>query len=266
MKRITLDTVSSTNSFLATQAAAEGGAMTVVTAEEQTAGRGQGTNTWESARGQNLLFSIMVHPRRVAAADIWVLSEAIAVSIAEVVARCIDAEGDGHRGGAGATVTVKWPNDIYVGDAKIAGILIETRMSSQRVERAIIGCGVDVNQTEFSFSSPEPTSLALLTGRRWERQTVLEKILAAFRRRYESIEGTTASNSTDTSAATQRIHEEYMSLLYRREGCYGWEDKDGIFSARIADVTRQGQLILEDTSGRRRAYYFKEVSYERRQP
>jgi len=274
-KMIELDAIVSTNSFLRDYRPLQPVDITLVTAEYQTAGRGQGTNSWESERGKNLLFSLLVNPASLPAAQAFVLSEAIALSIREAITPFIREE-----------VTIKWPNDIYVGDCKIAGILIENTLQGSAVARSIIGCGVDVNQETFRFpllsrqaslqaehptvnsESPimnselsitnselsivnTPISLRQLLGHDVERRFVLEAIIDGFTRRYELIQrGTFAP-----------IADEYRAALYRRTGFHPFRDADGPFEAEIADVELSGHLVLRRPTGRLSRYAFKEVSF-----
>lgn len=282
-KMIELDAIVSTNSFLRDYRPLQPVDITLVTAEYQTAGRGQGTNSWESERGKNLLFSLLVNPTSLPAAQAFVLSEAIALSIREAIARFIrEAITSFIRD----EVTIKWPNDIYVGDCKIAGILIENTLQGSTVARSIIGCGVDVNQESFRFpllnrqaslqaeqpivnsASPIvnselsiinsespivncPISLRQLLGHDVERRFVLEAIIDGFTRRYELIQrGTFAP-----------IVDEYRAALYRRTGFHPFRDADGPFEAEIADVELSGHLVLRRPDGRLSRYAFKEVSF-----
>lgn len=282
-KMIELDAIVSTNSFLRDYRPLQPVDITLVTAEYQTAGRGQGTNCWESERGKNLLFSLLVNPASLPAAQAFVLSEAIALSIREAIARFIrEAITPFIR----EEVTIKWPNDIYVGDCKIAGILIENTLQGSAVARSIIGCGVDVNQETFRFpllnrqaslqaehptvnsESPimnselsivnselsivnTPISLRQLLGHDVERSFVLEAIIDGFTRRYELIQrGTFAP-----------IADEYRAALYRRTGFHPFRDAEGSFEAEIADVELSGHLVLRRPTGRLSRYAFKEVSF-----
>ncbi len=275
-KMIELDAIVSTNSFLRDYRPLQPVDITLVTAEYQTAGRGQGTNCWESERGKNLLFSLLVNPASLPAAQAFVLSEAIALSIREAIARFIrEAITPFIR----EEVTIKWPNDIYVGDCKIAGILIENTLQGSSVARSIIGCGVDVNQESFRFpllnrqaslqaehptvnsESPimnselsivnTPISLRQLLGHDVDRRFVLEAIIDGFTRRYELIQrGTFAP-----------IADEYRAALYRRTGFHPFCDADGPFEAEIADVELSGHLVLRCPDGRLSRYAFKEVSF-----
>ncbi|MBR7086062.1 MAG: biotin--[Prevotella sp.] len=126
---IRLDEVDSTNRWLRENVAADE-ATTVCVADFQTAGRGCGTNSWESERGKNLLFSVLIHPSDIAA------NEQFQISMATALAIC-DALRDFGIGEA----RVKWPNDIYWRDRKLCGMLIENRLSGNVIRDSIVGIG-----------------------------------------------------------------------------------------------------------------------------
>ena len=236
----------STNSFLAGYQPPRPVEMTVVTAEFQTSGRGQAGNHWESAARQNLLFSIKIHPTALPPANIFTLSEAIALAVRDAVDTALK-----ESGAANHTVTVKWPNDIYVDDSKIAGILIENELQGRTISRAIIGIGLNVNQQEFLSDAPNPVSLLQLTGKEHERQFILAHIISIFTSLYAEIQ---SHNYTS-------IHETYLQHLYRRSGIHGFRDADGSFQASISEVEPDGHISLSDTDGRIRRYAFKEVEH-----
>lgn len=283
---IELDETNSTNTFLRNYRPQHPAAITLATAEFQTAGRGQAGNSWESERGQNLLFSILVEPENLPAQHVFTMSEIIALSIRETVMLHLRAVQEAPP------VTVKWPNDIYVADSKIAGILIENDFCGAGVARCIIGCGVNINQTQFTFptlpaprpqgTTPTPVSLRQLTGIEWNRQQILTSIVDAFRRRYARLTEATARHNAESisdekhsaeslcderhsaesiSDAIAAIHAEYKASLYRRQGLHAYRDATGEFLAEIADVEPSGHLLLRDSQGRLRRYAFKEVAY-----
>ena len=295
-KFIELDETVSTNTFLASYEAADPAAVTVVTAEYQTAGRGQTGNSWESERGKNLLFSILVQPSSLPVSHVFLLSEAIALSIRDVIAYVLrSASGLSPQPSALSPqpITVKWPNDIYVGDSKIAGILIENTFSGKYVQRSIIGCGVNVNQTAFKFPSlstqpsalipqpssfspqpsaspqaPTPISLRQLLGRDTNRGDILNHILEAFGQRYASLTSSHISHPSSfipqpsaLSPHPSSLHTDYLSNLYRRTGFHPYRDAHGLFDAEIIDVEPSGHLLLRDAEGTVRRYAFKEVEY-----
>lgn len=263
---IHLDETSSTNTFLASYTPSEPTDITIVTTDYQSAGRGQASNRWESERGKNLLFSILVTPDSLPATHLFALSEAIALSIREAIATTLISLGKTSTNNEHILCeTVKWPNDIYIGDSKIAGILIENNLRGQYVHRSVIGCGVNINQSSFLFPSlvttdsstsniPHPVSMRQLLGRDIDRQAVLDAVIAHFLRRYRGI----SNGQPDALAA---IHAEYLDALYRRQGLHLFADAQGSFRAEIADVEPTGHLLLRDTSGHLRRYAFKEVSY-----
>ena len=129
----------------------------VVVAEYQTAGKGCGSNSWESERGKNLLFSAFIHPKDFQAKNQFIITQLVSVSLCRAVERFVNRP-----------VEIKWPNDIYVGDKKICGVLIENRLQGHMVKDTIIGVGLNVNQTEFK-SDPEnalPNTRRDYTGER----------------------------------------------------------------------------------------------------
>ncbi len=218
----------STNSWLKHHRSAQD---SVVWTDFQTAGRGCGTNRWESEAGQNLLFSILIHPKAIAARQQFIISQAISVAICDVLARYIKE------------VSIKWPNDIYWRDQKLCGILIENTLSSDQIRESIIGVGLNINQREFVSDAPNPVSLWQIRQESTDREEILGAILSAF----------------DWEA--EDISERYEQLLYRREGYHPYRDEKGDFQARIAAIEPDGHLILQDVEGRQRRYAFKEVSF-----
>lgn len=140
----------------------------VVVADYQTAGKGQGNNSWESERGKNLLFSVLYHPQRIPANRQFHISMAVSLAIADALGEHI---GD---------VSIKWPNDIYWRNAKICGILIENRLLGQTIRDSIIGVGVNVNQRQFHSNAPNPVSLWQIHGHETDLELLLQSILDKF--------------------------------------------------------------------------------------
>lgn len=239
-KIIYLDATESTNSYLTNYSPDEGEGMTVVVADYQTDGRGQGTNSWESEQGKNLLFSILMHPVEVPVAKQFLLSEYGALSLKEALADYVSED-----------ITLKWPNDIYWKDKKLSGTLIETKLGAGRIKDCIFGVGLNVNQMEFRSDAPNPVSLAQIVGHEVNRDELLQKIVQAFEKNYEWIK------SGNYIGLTTMYHE----TLYRSKGFYPYEDADGAFEGSIVEVEDDGHLILRDTSGMIRSYEFKEIKY-----
>lgn len=211
----------------------------LVAAEYQTAGRGQGSNTWESERGKNLLFSIKVSPSWMEAKDYYLLSMAGALALKNVLDSFV---GD---------ITLKWPNDIYWKDKKISGTLIQTSISGRNIQDCIYGVGININQRIFVSDAPNPVSLWQILGRETDREKILQMIADEFSRHLQMLE----------EGKADFIHQEYNKHLYRREGFYAYEDKDGMFEAEVIEVLKNGHLVLRDRNGMTRIYELKEVKF-----
>lgn len=237
---IHLSSVDSTNNYLMACKPREGETMTVVYADEQTAGRGQGSNHWESEPGKNLTFSVLVHPTMVPVMRQFLLSEAGALALWDVLGQYLGADD----------VKMKWPNDIYWKDKKISGTLIETRLGGGHVKDCVYGIGIDVNQEKFVSDAPNPVSMKQILGNDVDLKELLNKIIDSFKKYYAAIE----------NGEYAAISELYHSGLYRAHGFHRYKDKDGEFEAAIVEVEDSGNLILRDREGCIRSYAFKEVA------
>ena len=151
-KIIHLHQTASTNDYLRTLPSPQDDSMTVVYADWQTAGRGQGSNKWESEAGKNLLFSILVCPTTIDITRQFILSMAGALAVKAALDKYTDS------------IRLKWPNDIYWHDRKISGTLIETSVKGRTLARCIYGIGLNVNQREFHSDAPNPVSLYNIIG------------------------------------------------------------------------------------------------------
>lgn len=218
--------------------AADGG-FVLVTADYQTAGRGQRGTSWEADAGENLLFGIRCHPTFLRPDHQFLLSEVQALAIVEAVDSVV----------AGAVI--KWPNDVYHGDRKICGMLLEHDIAGGRIATTITGVGLNVNQRQFRGDAPNPESLSRIAGRRIDRADLLRRIVAAFDRLYHLLE----------AGREEDVHRAYLARLYRRHGFHRYRDAGGEFTAEIAGVAPDGRLTLRDDAGRLRTYAFKEVAF-----
>lgn len=236
---IRLKETDSTNLYLLSLRPRPNADVVVVVADYQSAGRGQGTNAWESERGKNLLVSLSVRPQGVKAAEQFCLSAAEALAVKDVL--------DGYVGG----VTLKWPNDVYVGDRKISGTLIETRLVGGRIEECVFGTGININQREFRSDAPNPVSLCNILGRTVDVEDVLQSLIASLKRRYSAL----------LSDGKERLMDEYRASLYRRHALFEYQDAHGRFAAELLTVADDGHLVLRDENGKERRYAFKEIRY-----
>jgi len=206
----------------------------VVVADFQTAGKGCGSNSWESQRGQNLLFSVMVHPEGLQAKNQFIITQVVSVALCKTL-----------YGYLQQPIYIKWPNDIYVGDKKICGVLIENRLAGRMIKDSIIGIGLNVNQQEFKSNAPNPVSIKQLTGKDTNREELLKAFLEQLN---ECCKSTT-------------IIADYGSRLYRREGLHPYKSGNETFKATIVGVKDDGRLVLQDEKGIAHMYRFKEVTF-----
>lgn len=253
---IQLDEVDSTNNFLRHLDTHGDCRMTLVTAEYQSAGRGADTNRWESAKGENLLFSLRVTFSDLPVSRMFAISEATALAIRDSLTLTV-SKGEGTLPitlPVGRGFSVKWPNDIYYGDSKVAGILIENDLQGSKVRSSVIGVGINVNQRHFVSDAPNPRSLADIVGHDVERRLVLERFMERITHYINMIDG-------GEKEALDALHESYKMHLYRRGEKHKYVDEMGVFCATLVDVEPSGHLILLDEEGRHRRYAFKEVHY-----
>ena len=204
----------------------------------QTAGKGQPGNSWESENGKNLLFSILIYPHNILITEQFILSQITSLAIKKVL--------DNYTG----DITIKWPNDIYWKEKKICGILIENSLLRYKIDKCIIGIGLNINQEIFTSNAPNPVSLKQITGKETDRDKILQNI------HHQLI---TLYKNTDI----ENIKKEYHHNLYRKEGFHPYTDattKEN-FLARIEKVEPDGKLILITEKGERKEYYFKEVIF-----
>lgn len=209
----------------------------VIFTMRQTAGRGCGENSWESEPGKNIAMTLVVGDIGVAVQSQFAISMAVALGCYDYVSQYVDG------------CSVKWPNDIYVKDKKIAGILIEHSVSGTTLSRSLCGVGLNINQEIFYSNAPNPVSLKQLTGFNFDVKSELYKLVNYI--------GARLQKATDYNA----LRNDFMSHLYRREGLYGWRDSVGEFMASIYGVDDYGRLQLLLSDGNVRTYGFKEIRY-----
>lgn len=245
MKLIELDECTSTNSYLA-GIARETPHATVVTARSQTAGRGQRGNSWESQPGENITMSVLLRPEGLHPARQFIVSEAVSLAIVGVLRRYLP----------GCDVRIKWPNDIYVGDGKICGILIENSISPTGINHSIVGIGINVNQKRFLSDAPNPVSMAQVAGKDFDVRGLVREFSS------EIINEVEAAVKAELSHGSSALAERYFDALWRTDGYYAYVDnlRHERISARITGVAPDGIITLRMESGEHRSYAFKEIS------
>jgi BirA family biotin operon repressor/biotin-[acetyl-CoA-carboxylase] ligase len=212
---------------------------TVFLAYSQTAGRGQINNKWESEPGKNLTFSILFYPDFLEIRDQFMLSKVVSLGIRRTLAQYID------------DVSIKWPNDIYAGNRKICGILIENSILYGQIKNSIVGIGLNVNQEIFRSNAPNPVSLSILTKKQFDLDALLAQLLDGIDHYYKLL----------CSGNNKAINQEFESHLFRIGKIYSFNDETGPFDGTILGVNDIGQLLIRKESGEIRAYHFKEVEY-----
>lgn len=233
-----LEQTGSTNSYLRERMDSIS-PMTLVCARSQIAGRGQRGNHWEAEPGKNITGSFYMQNPEVSPMEQFVISEAVALAVVGTLKEFgIDAK-------------VKWPNDIYVGDKKICGILIENAIIGKSLQWSLAGIGLNVNQREFLSDAPNPVSMALIAGKDFR----IEEVARSLGRNLESY--------LSRLSERKSLHDEYMAGLWRRDGMrHPFRDAatGEIFDASVSDVKPTGHLCLETENGIRE-YAFKEIIF-----
>lgn len=213
----------------------------VVDADFQTAGKGQAANKWESAKGENLLFSLLLEPTKIPAQSQFMLSEIVAIGIADTMRQLLECD-----------ICIKWPNDIYADDKKLCGILIETVLNGRQMTKAIVGIGLNVNQTTFVSDAPNPISMRQISGKTFDRDMVLRQLTTRILDYYTQFD----------MAQSAVWQQRYSAALYRRTGTHLFRLPDGkTFYADIECVEPTGHLVLRDENGILHTFAFKQVQF-----
>ncbi|MBC7566203.1 MAG: biotin--[acetyl-CoA-carboxylase] ligase [Pedobacter sp.] len=227
---ITLKEVASTNTFLKDglskfEPFLEG---TVIMAEKQFSGRGQTNNTWLSEPGQNLTFSILLCPSFLKVDRQFELNKAISLALNDVL-----------REYAGNSAVIKWPNDSYIGNKKIGGMLIENIVNGNSIRHAIVGIGLNINQIDFPSSLKNVTSLKKELHKDYDLNVLLGEICNAIEARYLQLR---AGHYTKLTA-------EYLDRLYLLDEWSNFKIEGICRSGKIVGISGSGQLEVETTNG-----------------
>lgn len=212
---------------------------TLVITDYQTKGRGQHNATWESERGLNLTFSIVVRPVFLLLKDHFFLSMVCSLGLLEYLqALCPEEE-----------VKIKWPNDILINGKKVAGILIENQVSVNKFTHCIIGIGLNVNQRKFT-KAPLATSIANLLKQSLDLNTVLEKVLVCLEKWYLQLR---AGN-------TEVLRRSYLAEMYWRGEKHVFKTNHEQFEGVINGIDGTGRLAIQ-IDNKLRYFDRKEVQY-----
>jgi len=212
----------------------------VVITDYQTQGKGTDSNTWESEKGKNLTFSLILYPDFKADHQ-FLLNKAISLAICDFL----------HAELPHNDITIKWPNDIYIGDKKVCGILIQNSVIGNHLDYVVVGIGLNVNQTIFTSDAPNPISLKMVTGKDYDLDELLQKLLKFIFEKYAQVKPETS----------RKIENDYFKKLYRLMEWHEYILKDAITSARIIGTNSYGQLELEAENGQVFTCDLKEVKF-----
>lgn len=241
MKLVKLNAINSTNAFLKDMVSdnvIEN--WTVVVAQNQTAGKGQFENKWQSEKGKNLTFSVLCRFKNFKVIDSFYLNCVVSLAIYNVLVNYIPER-----------LKIKWPNDIMSASKKICGILIENTVSKNSVTRAVIGIGLNVNQKEFK-NLPNASSLKIITGTHFNKDVLLENIIEELKKQVSFLE----------SGAITQIHTAYLTNMYKINTPSMYEDAFGnLFMGKILGINQQGKLQVELENETQKIFDLKEIKF-----
>lgn len=198
---------------------------TVVITDNQTAGRGQRGNTWESDAGKNLTLSIILKPAFLSAKDQFRLNMAVSLGLFDYLTSQL------------SDVKIKWPNDMMIGNQKTCGMLIENQISGQQIQHSIVGIGLNVNQERFSL--PTPTSMFIKKGHAFDLNDALAELLQWIEGRYLQLR------------AGIDLKDEYVNALYGRGERRSFRSGEEAFEGMITGIDPVGLLEVEVDTGKR---------------
>lgn len=238
---ISLKEVDSTNTFLKDALSKSTPFLegTVILAEKQFAGRGQSGNTWQSEVGKNLTFSILLNPSFLQVDQQFELNKAVSLALNDVLSRYFNE-----------SASIKWPNDLYLHNKKIGGMLIENIVQGNRIKHAIVGIGLNVNQSQFPDNLKNVSSFRQELHQDYDLMLILNEICSSVEGRYLQLR----------AGAFDKINQEYLKKLYLIQKWSLFKFDNRIESGKIIGINSIGQLVLETTEGQR-LFNNKEIEF-----
>jgi BirA family biotin operon repressor/biotin-[acetyl-CoA-carboxylase] ligase len=234
-----LDSTESTNKYCEALDLSQVGDFTCYWALEQTAGIGQRGNHWHSSSGKNLTFSLVLHPIFLPADRQFKLTQALSLALVDFLSTL----------NFKLSVSIKWPNDIYVDGKKICGTLVSTRLQGTAIASAVCGIGLNINEREFPSWIPHPTSLSILTRQEYDLETMLRQLLACIEHRYKSLKSG-GDPEPEYLAHLMNLHKSARYIYNIQE-----------ITVSITGVDTHGRLLLTTTDGQRLSCGMKEISF-----
>ena len=236
-----IDELGSSNNYAATQLLTKRLPEGIVfVANSQVDGRGQVSNRWESEPNKNLTFSIVLYPDFLEIMKQFEISKAISLGVVDFLKELTDQ------------VSIKWPNDIYIGAKKVAGILIENSIRIDKISSCIVGIGLNINQQLFVSDAPNPISLTQATGIPYNLEEALFQLCQKIDARYHQLR----------NGDFRQIDDDYIEILYQLGNWSNYSDENSDFEGQIIGVDQIGRLMIETRDGNIKKYHFKEVVFK----
>ena len=240
LKYVHLEQADSTNAYLQRKQSECDIRNWVVSAGEQTAGKGMGSNSWESEVGKNLTFSLALGVDFLPAGRQFLLSEAVALGLVQALDALLPSE----------KFLIKWPNDIYYENRKLAGILINSTIKANMMDVSIIGIGLNVNQMQFQNWPTHPISLKQITGKTYDLQPLLEQIAVHISNKVEQLKSNPAL-----------IELEYLQRLFRYHSWADYEVNGEVLRLFMTGIDTFGRLLLVDKAEKEYCFDVKEIKF-----
>ncbi len=241
---IRLSTIPSTNKYAMDMVSkSKPNEGTVISASYQSDGKGQIGRYWTSEAEKNITCSIILYPTFLQAQDQFQLNMAVSLAVHDVVSSFLPDHN----------IKVKWPNDVYVNNQKIAGILLQAVLTGKKINSVVIGIGLNINQMTFPLDIPNPTSLAIEKSTKLELLEVYERLFECLTCRYRQL----------IDQNTEEIYSTYLNNLYRYDEWHEYTDhKNHTFEGKIIGVEAHGFLKIEDKDGKINKFAFREVIFK----
>lgn len=239
-KIIKLDSVKSTNSYTADHLKkSQEPEGTIILSLNQTEGRGIGENSWESEKGKNILLSLILYPSFLPVENQFLISKAVSLGIENYVLS------------KATEIKIKWPNDIYYQNKKLAGILIENSIKGSIIEKSIVGIGFNLNQEKFISDAPNPVSLKQITNKTYSIDQEVVKLRSCIRFFYDKLK----------VGKLEKVNADYLKCLYRYNEFHPFKLKNKTFIGKITGVNEFGHLLVTHDSGEKKEYDLKEIEF-----
>jgi len=243
---IHLSSVDSTNSYaidlLKSNKPPEG---TLIYTFDQKKGRGQRGNEWLSQANMSMALSLILYPSFLRAESQFLLTKIVSLAVADLMTECF------AKSAKTLDIRIKWPNDIYLNNKKIAGILIENSLKESFIQSSVVGVGINVNQENFSDDLKNATSLKIALNKEFDLKRLIEKLCEFVEARYLQLK----TNKHDI------INEDYLNCLYLLNEWHVFKTHEKKINCKIIGVSAIGKLLIENEEGKVNEFDLKEIVF-----